>query len=53
MQNGLNALHLVAKDGNVTIATELLKAGIDPNAVTRVSVIHTRHTHTHTHTQAT
>lgn len=36
LQSGMSALHLVAKDGNAAVATELLKAGIDPNAVTKV-----------------
>lgn len=34
-QNGLNALHLAAKDGHVEIARELLKRGAIVDAATK------------------
>lgn len=35
MQNGLNALHLAAKDGHVDIVKCLLKKGCSVNSVTK------------------
>lgn len=35
LQNGLNALHLAAKDGHVDVAKELLKRGAVVDAATK------------------
>ena len=35
-QNGLNALHLAAKEGHVNVVTELLKRGANIEAATKV-----------------
>lgn len=34
-QNGLNALHLAAKDGHITVVEELLKRGATVDAATK------------------
>lgn len=34
-QNGLNALHLAAKDGHITVVEELLKRGAIVDAATK------------------
>ena len=36
LQNGLNALHLAAKEGHVNVVTELLKRGANIEAATKV-----------------
>lgn len=36
LQNGLNALHLAAKEGHVNVVTELIKRGANVNAATKV-----------------
>lgn len=38
-QNGLNALHLAAKEGHIAIVTELVKKGANVNAATKVSLL--------------
>ena len=35
-QNGLNAVHLAAKEGHVNVVTELLKRGANVNGATKV-----------------
>ena len=35
LQNGLNALHLAAKEGHVNVVTELLRRGAEVNASTK------------------
>lgn len=37
LQNGLNALHLAAKEGHVHIVKELLARGASVNAATKVT----------------
>lgn len=38
VQNGLNALHLAAKEGHVNVVSELLKRGANVNATTKVGI---------------
>lgn len=35
LQNGLNALHLAAKDGHISVVEELLKRGATVDAATK------------------
>lgn len=38
-QNGLNAVHLAAKEGHVNVVTELLSRGANVDGATKVSFI--------------
>lgn len=37
LQNGMNALHLAAKEGHTIVVAELLKHGAEVNSATNVS----------------